>query len=172
MSDEKAQSTHTNGAEPQTVFRFTTEGVDLEFAGTERFVEKQVERFRGFLEGAVGIQGNQAATHEVLSSEPEGLETFYKARPLRSGRGAIQDHIMLFFHYLQHEQGRREVTGNDINHCFSQLGLDLPKNLNNTLGMLKRNQKLLQEGSRRGLYRLSPDGQEYARERFRPNQRA
>lgn len=168
MSDEKGQGTHSNGTEPSTVFRFTTEGVDLEFAGTERFVEKQVERFRGFLEGAVGIRGEQPTEEEPKAREPEGLESFYKSRPLRSGRGAIQDHIMLFFHYLQDEQGRREVTGNDINFCFSQLDLDLPKNLNNTLGMLKRNQKLLQEGTRRGLYQLSPQGKQYVSERFRP----
>ena len=168
MSDEKGQGAHFNGAEPNTVFRFTTEGVDLEFAGTERFVEKQVERFRGFLEGAVGIRAEQSADEESKPREPEGLESFYKARPLRSGRGAIQDHIMLFFHYLQDEQGRREVTGNDINFCFSQLGIDLPKNLNNTLGMLKRNQRLLQEGTRRGLYQLSPQGKQYVSERFRP----
>jgi len=168
MSDEQTQSTHSNATEPQTVFRFTTEGVDLEFAGTERFVEKQVQRFRGFLEGAVGIQGEQPAASEPEPRAPEGLEAFYQARPLRSGRGAIQDHIMLFFFYLQDEHGRREVTGNDINFCFTQLDLELPKNLNNTLGMLKRNQKLLQEGSRRGLYQLSPEGMQYATERFRP----
>ncbi len=168
MADEQTTSASSNGTEPQTVFRFTTEGVDLEFAGTERFVEKQVQRFRSFLEGAVGIQNGQPSTAEPEPRAPEGLEAFYKARPLRSGRGAIQDHIMLFFHYLQDEQGRREVTGNDIKFCFSQLELELPKNLNNTLGMLKRNQKLLQEGTRRGLYQLSPQGKQYAAERFRP----
>ena len=31
---------------PETVFRFSAEGVDLEFAGTEEFVEKQLARFR------------------------------------------------------------------------------------------------------------------------------
>jgi hypothetical protein len=169
MSDEQSQSTRSNGTEPQTLFRFTTDGVDLEFAGTEHFVEMQVQRFRSFLESAVGIQGEpQAPAAATEPKAPQGLEAFYAARPLRTGRGAIQDHIMLFFHYLQDEQGRREVTGNDINFCFSQLGIELPKNLNNTLGMLKRNQKLLQEGTRRGLYQLSPQGKQYVTERFQP----
>ena len=43
--------------QPETVFKFTAEGVDLEFAGSEEFVERQVKRFRHFLESAVGVEG-------------------------------------------------------------------------------------------------------------------
>jgi hypothetical protein len=51
----------TTTQSPSTVFRFTAEGVDLEFAGTEEFVEQQVERFRRFLEQAVGTAAPPAA---------------------------------------------------------------------------------------------------------------
>src|SRR5688572_18459944 len=85
---------------PATVFRFTAEGVDLEFAGTEEFVEKQVQRFRKFLEDAAGVPAPEApAAPEAPSVAPanrESLDTFYAARPLREGRGAIQDRILLF----------------------------------------------------------------------------
>ena len=48
-----------------TVFRFTAEGVDLEFAGTEEFVEKQVQRFRRFLEGAAGVSPAAASAPQT-----------------------------------------------------------------------------------------------------------
>ncbi len=152
--------------DPQTVFRFTAEGVDLEFAGTEDFVEKQVKRFRKFLESAVGSETVDSEEDEV--SSPESLESFYAARPVREGRGAIQDRILLFIYYLQSVQGRREVSGEDIVWCFQKLSLDRPKNLHNALGILKRKLGHLQEGSRRGLYQLSPKGTSYVEGRFQP----
>jgi hypothetical protein len=154
-----------------TVFRFTAEGVDLEFAGTEQFVEQQVERFRRFLEQAVGTAAPQqdapaAAAPETPGTPKETLDAYYAARPLREGRGAIQDRILLFIYYLQHVQGKREISGDDILWCFQQLGLERPKNLHNALGILKRKLGHLEEGSRRGLYALSTAGRSYVEGRF------
>ena len=93
--------------EPTTVFKFTAEGVDLEFAGSEEFVEKQVERFRALLESALGEKPAAAGAapggadaQPADADGPETLEAFYKARPTREGRGAIQDRILLFIFYL------------------------------------------------------------------------
>jgi hypothetical protein len=155
---------------PETVFRFAAEGVDLEFAGTEDFVEKQLSRFRPFLEGAVGLERPpepEPGAAEAESGPKESLETFYAARPLREGRGAIQDRILLFIYYLQKVQGKREVSGDDITWCFQRLEIPQPKNLHNALGILKRKIGHLQEGSKRGLYSLSPDGVAYVEGRFR-----
>jgi hypothetical protein len=161
----------TTTQSPSTVFRFTAEGVDLEFAGTEEFVEQQVERFRRFLEQAVGTAAPPAAaspdaTADASSAPKESLDAYYAARPLREGRGAIQDRILLFIYYLQHVQGKREVSGDDILWCFQQLGLERPKNLHNALGILKRKLGHLEEGSRRGLYALSSAGRSYVEGRF------
>lgn len=159
--------------DPETVFRFAAEGVDLEFAGSEEFVEKQLSRFQSFLRGAVGVTeaapvtAPGAAPTTVAKGPPESLETFYAARPLREGRGAIQDRILLFIYYLQIVQGKREVSGDDILWCFQQLSIPEPKNLHNALGILKRKIKHLQEGSKRGLYSLSPEGVSYVEGRFR-----
>ena len=159
---------------PETIFKFSAEGVDLEFAGSEEFVEKQLARFRRFLEGSVGV--SQVPVREVAPAAPpesqasgpkETLDAFYAARPLREGRGAIQDRILLFIYYLQHVQGKREVSGDDITWCFQQMNITQPKNLHNALGILKRKIKHLQEGSKRGLYSLSPDGEAYVEGRFR-----
>ena len=95
------------------------------------------------------------------------LDVFFAARPLREGRGAIQDRILLFIYYLQKVQGKREVSGDDITWCFQQLNIPQPKNLHNALGILKRKIKHLQEGTKRGLYALSPDGETYVEGRFR-----
>jgi hypothetical protein len=156
---------------PATVFRFTSGEVDLEFAGTEDFVEKQLLRFRRYLEGAVGLPTEAPAEEAPAEAGPavakESLDAFYAARPLREGRGAIQDRILLFIYYLQKVQGKREVSGDDITWCFQQLAIPQPKNLHNALGILKRKIGHLQEGSKRGLYALSPEGQTYVEGRFR-----
>lgn len=159
---------------PTTVFRFTAEGVDLEFAGSEAFVEKQVARFRRFLEGSVGAVdvGEEPASRDddadtsSASRAPESLEAFYERCPVRTGRGAIQDHLLLFFHYRENVLGRAEAGTSDMAFCFSQLGMDAPKNLSHHLGQLKRGKGYLQEGSRRGQYSLSEAGRAQAVSRF------
>ena len=159
----------------ETVFRFTADGVDLEFAGSEEFVEKQLARFQAFLKAAVGspeagapaVAAAPAATTPATGGAKESLEEFYAARPLREGRGAIQDRILLFIYYLQKVQEKREVSGEDIVWCFQKLSIPEPKNLHNALGILKRKIGHLQEGSKRGLYSLSPEGITYVEGRFR-----
>jgi hypothetical protein len=150
-----------------TVFRFTSEGVDLEFAGSEEFVERQLQRFRHLLESAAVPEAPRpAAAPPEVSGDAESLENFCATRPVREGRGAIQDRILLFIHYLQKVHGKREVAGDDILWCFQQMGIVRPKNLHNALGILKRKLRHLDEGSRRGLYQLSAAGREYLEGRF------
>ena len=154
----------------ETVFRFSSDGVDLEFAGSEAFVEKQLARFQKFLRSSVGLPESapEPAAPDAVPTEPsESLEGFYAARPVREGRGAIQDRILLFIYYLQKVKGKREVAGEDILWCFQKLGIETPKNLHNALGILKRKIGHLQEGSKRGLYGLSPEGEHYIEGRFR-----
>jgi hypothetical protein len=160
---------------PSTVFKFTAEGIDLEFSGSEEFVEKQVQLFRAFLESAVGQAGAAAGTlsitggaGEAAEKEPESLPVFYSARPTREGRGAIQDRILLFIYYMQHVQQKQAVSKEDIAWCFQQVELPVPKNLLNALGNMKRKLGFLQGGGRRGLYQLSPKGEQYVTERFAP----
>ncbi len=159
----------------ETVFRFTADGVDLEFAGSEDFVEKQLARFQAFLKAAVGtpevappVAPVPATPAPVITGgAKESLEEFYATRPVREGRGAIQDRILLFIYYLQKIQEKREVSGEDIVWCFQKLSILEPKNLHNALGILKRKIKHLQEGSKRGLYSLSPEGEAYVIGRFK-----
>lgn len=164
---------------PATVFRFAAEGVDLEFAGSEDFVEKQLARFQGFLKSAVG--GNEpaptpapvsaaapaASSTVTASGSKENVGEFYEKHPVRAGRGAIQDRILLFIYFLQNVQGKRECSGDDILWCHQQAGVSEPKNLHNALGILKRKVGYLQEGTKRGLYGLSPEGKDYIEGRFR-----
>lgn len=151
---------------PETIFKFTAEGVDLEFAGTEEFVERQVKRFQHFLDGAVGLESGVAAEASATPAKPKTFEEFCAERPAREGRGAIQDRILLAVHYLKSVKGKRDVSGDDIVHTLRSNGWERPKNLHNALGILKRKIGHLQEGSRRGLYQLSPDGIEYMAARF------
>jgi hypothetical protein len=153
---------------PQTVFRFTAAGIDLEFAGTEEFVLRQVERFRPFLEGAVHQSGVPAPAPPPPAPAPKegSLQSYFDARPTREGRGAIQDRILLFVHYLQSVQGKNAASKEDIAWCFQQVGLSPPKNLLNALGNMTRKLGLLQRGGRRGLYQVAPKGRQYIDDRF------
>ena len=161
-----------------TVFKFTAEGIDLEFSGSEDFVAKQVQLFRAFLEAAVhqaaivaGVAtaaGGGEAEAAAAEKTPQTLAEFYATRPTREGRGAIQDRILLFIYFMQHVQGKQAVSKEDISWCFQQVGLSVPKNLLNALGNMKRKLGFLQGGSRRGLYRLSPKGEQYVTDRFVP----
>ena len=63
-------------------------------------------------------------------------------------------------------KGKREVSGDDIVHTFRTAEWERPKNLHNALGVLKRKIGHVQEGSRRGLYQLSPEGVQYMDARF------
>ena len=98
---------------PETVFKFTAEGVDLEFAGTEEFVERQVQRFRKFLEGAVGVGDEAGAEAGASAAAPsqEGFAEFSAKRPVREGRGAIQDRILLSIYYMNAVKKKRDVSG-------------------------------------------------------------
>ena len=153
--------------DPKTVFKFTAEGVDLEFEGSEEFVEKQVQRFRTFLEAAIGDSSGGPAAGGATTAPgrrgggagpPGGVVA---APPTREGRGAIQDRILLFIYYLENVQGKHAVSKEDISWCFQQVGLSTPKNLLNALGNMKRKLHYLQGGGRRGLYQLAPKGQQY-----------
>jgi hypothetical protein len=152
----------------ETVFKFTAEGVDLEFAGSEEFVERQVMRFRQFLEAAVGAEGAPEAAVEAAPAGPVTFEAFCKPRPVREGRGAIQDRILLAIYYLNVAKKKRDVSGDDLMHCFRSVEWERPKNLHNALGILKRKLGYLQEGSGRGLYQLAPKGLQYVEGRFQP----
>jgi hypothetical protein len=171
MSEDTATDAATTPTEgTQTLFRFTAEGVDLEFAGSESFVEKQLQRFRRFLDSSIGggapAEEPAAASHAPVPGAPT-LEQFFRERPVREKRGAIQDRILLSIYYLQFVQGKSDVSGNDILWCFQSLGIETPKNLHNTLGNLKRKIGHLEEGTRRGLYHLSAAGRQYIEGRFR-----
>lgn len=159
----------STGPGPETVFKFTAEGVDLEFAGTEAFVERQVKRFRSFLQGAVGLDESAAPEEaaEAESAEIPDFAAFVANRPPREGRGAIQDRILLSIYYMNVVRKQRELGADDILFCFRQADWEEPKNLHNALGILKRKIGHLQEGSRRGLYQLSPLGLQYMEGRYR-----
>ncbi|MCP5117862.1 MAG: TIM barrel protein [bacterium] len=53
-----------------------------------------------------------------------------------------------------------QMTHLDLNFCFDLLNIQRPKSLANTLGILKRDRRLLHSGSRRGTYALAEKGNE------------
>jgi len=155
--------------EPAARFQFVSKDLRLELAGTPEFVNAQFDFFRPALRRALGYPESAAPPPPVapgaIPSAPidggggrSALEEFLRRVRTRVGRGALQERILLFIYYLTEVKGRNEVGTEDINFCFDLLGLERPKSLANTLGIMKRNQAVLDAGSRRGTYCVTDKG--------------
>lgn len=140
----------------ETVLKFTSNDVTIELQGSEDFVERQIQFFKHYLNGA------EAEAAEETGKRP-GLQDFFTARASRSGRGAIQEALLLFGYYLQEVEGQTEFSIEQIGGCFGVVGRPMPKNLHHAVGTLKRKHKWFQEGSKRGFYRVSDKGKKLVR---------
>lgn len=147
-------------------FQFDAKDLHLDLAGPPDFVNAQIDFFRPALRRALGYPEAPAPSSAPAAGAPAGgegggrpaLEEFMRRVRTRVGRGALQERILLFIYYLTEVKGRNEVGTEDINFCFDLLGLERPKSLANTLGIMKRTQALLDAGSRRGTYCVTEKG--------------
>jgi len=136
----------------ETVLKFTANDVTIELQGSEDFVERQIRFFKHFL--------NERTTgdNESESAAKPSLTEFFSARASRSGRGAIQEALLLFGYYLQEVEGQAEFNIEQVGGCFGVVGRPQPKNLHHAVGTLKRKHQWFEEGSKRGSYRVSEKG--------------
>lgn len=139
----------------ETILKFTSKDVTIELSGTEEFVERQIQFFRHYLRSE---QAQAEAVPAATGPQRPGLAEFFQTRSARSGRGAIQESLLLFGYYLQEVEGNPEFSIEQIAGCFPLVGRQLPKNLHHAVGTLKRKHKWFQEGSKRGLYRVAEKG--------------
>jgi|SRR5688572_4925216 len=165
-----ADGTEEGGeAAPAARFQFVSRDLRLELSGTPDFVNAQFDFFRPALRRALGYPEAAAPQAPVapgaIPSAPldggggrSALEEFLRRVRTRVGRGALQERILLFIYYLTEVKGRNEVGTEDINFCFDLLGLERPRSLANTLGIMKRNQAVLDAGTRRGTYCVTEKG--------------
>ncbi len=146
-------------------FSFISPDSRVEFRGSESFVSEQIalvhHRISEILAESGGVVDDEA--DPVAERGKTSLEVFYQNARTREGRGALQDSILIFASYMQAHQNKHEFTIEDLNFCFDLLNIRRPRSLANTLGILKRDRRLLHGGSRRGAYTLSEKGRERAR---------
>ena len=151
-------------------FSFVSPEYQVEFRGSESFVSEQISlvqnRIREILAETGGVDTEAVAT-PVAERGKTSLELFYQNARTREGRGALQDSILIFATYMQKHQDKHEFTIEDLNFCFDLLNIRRPRSLANTLGILKRDRRLLHGGSRRGAYTLSEKGKERTRRLLR-----
>ena len=81
----------------------------------------------------------------------------------RDGRGALTDSILIFAYFLREQRGKEEFGMDNLNACFSVVGVEPPASLANTMGILKRANRYFQNGSRRGQYVLTDKGAKIVR---------
>ena len=139
----------------ETILKFTSQDVTIELQGSEDFVERQIKFFKHYLR-------SESAPSAPAAQAPS-LGDFFKRRSPRSGRGAIQEALLLFGYYLQEVEGQSEFSIEQIGGCFGVVGRPMPKNLHHAVGTLKRKHGWFQEGSKRGSYRLSEKGKKLVR---------
>lgn len=141
----------------ETLLKFTTKDVTIELAGSEDFVERQIRFFKHYLDDGVPEEAM------VATAERPSLAEFFQARAAKTGRGAIQEALLLFGYYLQEVEGQAEFSIEQIGGCFGVVGRALPKNLHHAVGTLKRKHGWFQEGSKRGYYRVADRGRKLVR---------
>lgn len=91
------------------------------------------------------------------------LDQFYHRARSRTGRGALQETILIFAYFLKTYRDKKEFSIENLNACFSLVGAAPPKSLANTLGIMKRTQKFFDAGSQRGYYALTEKGSDYVK---------
>lgn len=165
-------------------FAFKGKDLEVEFEGRADFVTAQVQHFRAAFVAqeaaaaaapatpavATGAAAPDAAPAPAVGTgtgKPAGgevsLDQFYKHAKSRVGRGALQETILIFAYFLHRHRGKEEFGIDNLNACFSLVGVTPPRSLANTLGIMKRNLKLFQSGSRRGTYTLTDKGTAYVK---------
>jgi len=140
----------------ETLLKFASKDVTIELQGTEDFVERQVRFFRHYLSEA-------SETPSAKEPERPALADFFQSHASRAGRGAIQEALLIFGYYLQEVEGKPEFSIDQLGSCFGVVGRPPPKNLHHAVGTLKRKHKWFEEGSKRGLYRVSEKGRRLLR---------
>jgi hypothetical protein len=161
--------------EVEARFAFESPEFTVEFRGSEKFVTEQMEHVRERVHAILASENGPPAesASPARSGSPSGsesgrgekptLESIYLKAKTREGRGALQDSVIIFAHYMQAYQNKLEFSIEDLNFCFDLLNIRRPKSLANTLGIIKRDRKLLHSGGKRGTYTLSERGKEKVR---------
>ena len=137
----------------------------MEFEGHHEFVSAQIDFLKEGIEREIGPRSEHepaVAGGDAGGGEPT-LEQFYRRAKSREGRGALQETILIFAYFLREYRGKEDFSIENLNACFSLVGVAPPKSLANTLGIMKRNQKFFHAGSRRGHYALTEKGIAYVR---------
>lgn len=151
-------------------FHFRSQDLEVEFEGGEDFVAGQIQHLRAAMEaeahkagGAPAADGNATGGGGEGAGGVPSLEQFYRRARSREGRGALQETILIFAYFLREYRSKDDFSIENLNACFSLVGVQPPKSLANTLGIMKRNQKFFHAGSRRGHYQLTEKGIAYVR---------
>lgn len=171
------QTPHAASDQPAR-FRFKSKGLEVDFEGRDDFLTAQIEHLKPAFERELKRLADEAAKNAPAPAESApasgadtggatagspSLEDFYRRAESRDGRGALQEMILIFAYFLREYRGKEEIGIENLNACFSLVGVTPPRSLANTMGIMKRTQKFFSSGSRRGQYALSDKGVAYVK---------
>ena len=168
-------STQPTSAAQGARFKFRSKGLEVEFEGREDFLNAEIDHLKPALErelarvadaASPAANSSGSSSAEASAGKESGgpsLEDFYRRAKSREGRGALQEMILIFAYFLREYRGKEEFGIENLNACFSLVGVTPPKSLANTMGIMKRAQKFFHAGSRRGQYALTDRGVAYVK---------
>ena len=160
-----------------TVFRYSSPELTVEISGEESFVREQIrcmgilERIASSLRGGEVVEAVEAPAAATPAPEgrPAGAASeaagdFFRRCHARAGKGAHFDRVLLIGYWLERAQKRKAFSKADIERTYEEIGLDLPKHLDQVIGSIRRDHDLFEQAGRVGRYRLTQDGMAAARE--------
>ncbi len=165
MSDPSTSSHESDEADASDAsFRFAGPGLTVEFAGSEEFVAAQVARVLGRIKLELQLAVTATPRVKTPPATPRGsasLPEFYKRVHSREGRGALREMVLIFAYFLREYRGESGFSIDNISACFDEVGTPPPRNLANTLGIMKRTHGFFDARGMRGHYALTEKGVAY-----------
>jgi hypothetical protein len=130
--------------------------------GPQAFVQSEVTRLAGLAQGRNAVAENASADRAAV--DVEGMQGATNEREfvaLKSPRGHHEIATVLGFWLMA--QGAAEFSEVDIRRAYVRAGVRPPKVVSQALRDAKRTLDSIEQGSKRGIYRLTPYGDRLVR---------
>jgi hypothetical protein len=139
-------------------------GITFNMEGPEVFVREGWKYLRNQLLPHLErtLQGHTSVVPKKLERPEKQLTKFYKEKRPKSQ----PETITVFAHYLKHREGKEEFMPLDLRRLYENLGLPISRKIAQSTWDAYKKRGFLIKGSKRGLYKISPKGEEFVRKQL------
>lgn len=130
--------------------------------GPQEFVQSEVTRLAGIVRGGqTAAAAETARNSEVDVNGMSGAKNEREFVALKAPKGHSETATVLGFWLVT--QGAREFSEDDVRRAYVRAGVRPPKVVSQALRDAKRLLDSIEQGSKRGMYRLTPHGDRIVR---------